>query len=253
MVSQKKLIEQEKMASLGALVAGVAHEINTPVGVSLTSISYLNELTRELSTKFENKQISQNYLANYIEHCLESTDISMHNLTRAGELINSFKQIAVDQSSDEIRDIVLADYLKEILYSLKPQLKRKRHHIKVECDAGIRLTCKVGALAQVITNLVMNSYIHGFEGIEQGTITLNARQENERVIIEYSDNGIGMDAPNLAKLFEPFYTTKRGQGGSGLGAHLVYNLVTQALKGSINVHSDLGEGVHFTLSLPMSS
>ncbi|WP_448568107.1 HAMP domain-containing sensor histidine kinase [Thalassotalea ganghwensis] len=252
-LSQKKLIEQEKMASLGALVAGVAHEINTPVGVSLTSISYLNELTKELSVKFENKHISQSYLANYITHAIESTDISIHNLTRAGELINSFKQIAVDQSSDEARSIVLVDYLNEILYSLKPQLKKKQHQISVECDKSINLYCRVGALAQVITNLVMNSYIHGFEGIEQGKITLTAQQQNSRVTIDYRDNGIGMTPANLAKLFEPFYTTKRGQGGSGLGAHLVYNLVTQALKGSISVKSEFGQGLHFTITLPVSS
>jgi signal transduction histidine kinase len=248
--SQQQLVENEKMASLGSLVAGVAHEINTPLGIGVTSNSLLIELIEELDVKFINNKISEGYLRNFIDKSKESADICSFNLTRAAELISGFKQIAVDQSSDSERAVNIADYINEIITSLKPKLKRSQHSINVECDKELTVIIKAGLFAQVITNLVMNSILHAFEGIEFGDIKIIVTHNDKYVQIIYQDNGLGMEQSALKKLFEPFYTTKRLQGGSGLGAHLVYNIITQGLNGTITATSKLNSGLVYHISFP---
>jgi signal transduction histidine kinase len=248
--SQEQLVENEKMASLGSLVAGVAHEINTPLGIGVTSNSLLSELITELDSKFTDNKISQNYLRSFIDKSKESTEICSFNLTRAAELINGFKQIAVDQSSDIERQVNIAAYINEIITSLKPKLKRSKHAIHVECNKDLTVMIRAGLFAQVITNLVMNSILHAFEDIEFGEIKITVTHNDKYVQIIYQDNGIGMEESALKKLFEPFYTTKRLQGGSGLGAHLVYNIITQGLNGTVTATSKVNDGLAYHINFP---
>jgi signal transduction histidine kinase len=248
--SNNQLVEQEKMASLGGLVAGIAHEINTPLGISVTAISHLSYLIKNLDDKFINKKITTTYMREFIEDMLKGTDISLYNLTRAADTISNFKLIAVDQSSDQVRTIFLNAYLHEVVLSMHPKLKKLNHSIEIECDENLRVHCRAGVLVQIITNLVMNSIIHGFENMTEGKIVISAKSENHNIYLCYEDNGAGMSEEAKSKLFEPFYTTKRGAGGSGLGAHIVYNLVIQGLNGKISTSSELGKGLMYNIEFP---
>ena len=171
---------------------------------------------------------------------LQSSEIVLNNLERATQQIQSFKQISVDQSSDEVRDFNLNDYLHNIITSLKPRLKSLRHKIDIHCSPTLHIKSNPGVFYQIFSNLIMNSIIHGFDGIESGNILIEAQELNGELIITYEDNGKGMDSENLAKVFDPFFTTKRDNGGSGLGTHIIYNLVTQKLHGTIKANCDNG-------------
>ncbi|MGJ5631673.1 trifunctional serine/threonine-protein kinase/ATP-binding protein/sensor histidine kinase [Nostoc sp. CALU 1950] len=249
--TQKQLVESEKMAALGGLVAGVAHEINTPVGTSITVASTLADETRSLIMAVEEGQLKRSVLNNYLEIAKESTELLLSNLNRAGELVQSFKQVAVDQTSLEQRTFSVKQYLEEIVTSLTPKLKQASHILIVTGDETVRINSYPGALAQIITNLVMNSLNHGYQLHESGQLRIEVKQENQRVVIQYSDDGCGIPQENLTKIFEPFFTTARQQGGSGLGLHIVYNLVTQKLQGTIDVDSEVEKGTLFTVTLPL--
>ncbi|MEH1775337.1 trifunctional serine/threonine-protein kinase/ATP-binding protein/sensor histidine kinase [Nostoc sp.] len=251
--TQKQLVESEKMAALGGLVAGVAHEINTPVGTSITVASTLADETRSFITAVEQGQLKRSVLNNYLEIAKESTDLILSNLNRAGELVQSFKQVAVDQTSLEQRTFVVKQYLEEIVTSLNPKLKQASHTLTVAGDETVRIDSYPGALAQIITNLVMNSLTHAYQLHESGELRIQVKQEGERVVIQYSDDGCGIPQENLNKIFEPFFTTARQQGGSGLGLHIAYNLVTQKLQGTIDVYSEVEKGTLFTVTLPLST
>ena len=251
-LSQNQLIEQEKMASLGGLVAGIAHEINTPVGIGVTAISHLSYLIKTLDEKFTNKQVTSSYMQKFLADAGKGTEISLYNLGRAADIISSFKLVAVDQSSDQLRTVYLDAYLREILLSLHPSLKRLKHTIDIHCDKDTQVHCRAGALVQIITNLVMNSIIHGFEDMRQGKIVITAEARGDYIYLCYEDDGAGMSEEALSRLFEPFYTTKRGKGGSGLGAHLVYNLVIQALHGNITASSTIGQGLKYNVKFPIN-
>jgi len=250
-VAQGELMRQEKLASLGALVAGIAHEVNTPLGICVTAVSHLDEETQRVRTRLAEQQLTERDLQNYFVSAEEILRILTNNTQRASGLIRSFKQVAVDQSSDDIREIVLAEYIEETLKSLRPKFKGTRHAIKVDCDPGLRIRSVPGALSQILTNLVINSITHGFEHIEEGAIRIGVRRNDATLTIDYLDNGSGMTSDALKHLFDPFYTTKRGQGGSGLGANIVYNLVTTKLGGTISVDSAPGFGLHYTIRLPV--
>jgi signal transduction histidine kinase len=249
--AQRQLVQAEKMASLGALVAGVAHEINTPVGVGVTAASTLQTRAGELRSQYEREELRRSDLERFVTLAEESTQIILRNLQRAADLIHSFKQVAVDQSSGERRRFALRGYIDEILLSLRPQLKRTAHAVEVECPDDLTLDSYPGAIAQILTNLVTNSLLHGFDGVERGRIRIAVRRQPERVELEYSDDGRGIAPEHLPRVFDPFFTTRRGVGGSGLGLHIVYNLVTQRLGGSIQVASEPGRGTRFTLHLPL--
>lgn len=252
-LSNNQLVEQEKMASLGRLVAGIAHEINTPVGIGVTAISHLSYLINALNEKFTSKTVTNTYMREFLANAEKGTEISLFNLARAADVISNFKLIAVDQSSDILRTVDLKTYLNEILLSLHPKLKNLQHTICVECDEGLQAYCRAGALVQIITNLIMNSIIHGFENIEQGKISIMVKAKGNRIHLCYADNGCGIPKEAINKLFEPFYTTKRGKGGSGLGAHLVYNLVTQGLNGTIVASSGMGMGLKYDIEFPINN
>jgi signal transduction histidine kinase len=250
-IAQGELVRQEKLASLGALVAGIAHEVNTPLGICLTAVSLLVEETKQLRQTFPEDQPVDENLQAFFKSSDELLRVLTANAQRASGLIRSFKQVAVDQSSEDIRDIALAECIEDTLRSLRPKFKRTRHTIEVACDPDIRLRSVPGALSQVITNLVINSITHAFENTEEGHIRVAVRSDDTRVTIDYQDNGSGMAPAALRRLFEPFYTTKRGQGGSGLGANIVYNLVTTKLGGTIAVDSPRGKGLRYIIRLPL--
>ncbi|MHC4883486.1 MAG: ATP-binding protein [Planctomycetota bacterium] len=250
--TQGQLVESEKMSSLGGLVAGVAHEINTPVGIGVTAASHLKEKSEAIREALVDGSMTKSQLQRYLDRVCEGTEMILSNLTRAAELVQSFKQVAVDQSSELPRRFDLKQYLEEVLTSLHPRYKRSGHSVSLEAEEGITLDCAPGPLAQVITNLLTNSLLHGFVGVEAGRIQILALRERDGIVIRYRDNGCGMSDEVREKIFEPFFTTRRGEGGSGLGMHLVYNLVTQKLGGTIACRSTPGAGSEFEIVLPLS-
>ncbi len=250
--TQQELIQKEKMASLGGLVAGIAHEINTPLGICVTGVSHLMEEYHDVQKALQDESLSQEQLDDFFDEIEQVGQILTTNMQRAADLVNSFKQVAVDQSSNSIRDIALSTYINEVILSLKPTLKKKKHKITVQCPNQFSIRTNAGALSQIISNLLLNSYIHGFDGIELGNISIVVEERNGFVLMRYQDDGNGMDAQALEQLFDPFYTTKRGAGGSGLGTHLVYNLVTNALSGKIQAKSQPGKGLAYMIKFPVS-
>ncbi|MCV6636727.1 ATP-binding sensor histidine kinase [Candidatus Albibeggiatoa sp. nov. NOAA] len=252
--AQQQLVESEKMAALGNLVAGVAHEINTPVGIGVTAASKLKSLTTDLQKLYQDNKMKRSDLEKYLRSASQGAEFVLNNLSRASELIQGFKQVAVDQSTEQQRKFELREYLDEILLSLHPKLKRTKHSISIHCEQKIILSSYPSAFYQIITNLIMNSLTHGFESRPQGQISLHAEIINETDLrLIYQDNGQGIAEPNLKNIFEPFFTTNRQGGGSGLGLHIVYNLVTHKLGGRIQCDSEFGEGVTFTMQVPLET
>ena len=248
--AQHDLVEAEKMASLGALVAGVAHEINTPIGISVTAASHLADKTARFAAIYQSGQLARSDFEDYIAVATESSQMILTNVDRAANLIQSFKQVAVDQSSDVRRIFEIKSYIDEIIASLYPRFKKNNHKIIVNCDEDFTINSYPGALAQIFTNLLINSLDHGFEEIDNGTITITISKHAKSAQIIYQDTGCGIRDKHLNKIFEPFFTTKRGRGGSGLGMHIVYNQITQTLGGTIKCSSTVGEGTRFDLEFP---
>lgn len=246
---QNELIQSEKMASLGGLVAGVAHEINSPVGVSLTAASHLEETASNFAVEFEAGSVKKTDLTAFIDVTKQSSHIISANLKRAIDLIGSFKQVAVDQTSQENRTFLMAAYLDEVLLTLAPEINKNGHKISIQCNPKLKIESFPGALSQVFTNLIMNSLLHGFEGIKHGNITIDVKDQGSMVHIIYSDDGHGMEPDTCANIFEPFFTTKRGSGGSGLGMNIAFNLITQMLAGSISCTSLPGNGTQISMRI----
>jgi len=249
--TQAQLVESEKMSSLGSLVAGIAHEINTPVGIGVTAASHLEQETREISELFAQNQLKASSLRSFLGTARDSSNMILSNLMRAADLIQSFKKVAVDQSSQERRIFNLKRYIDEVLLSLRPKLKKTAHTITINCPDELSLDSYPGAFSQVITNLVMNSLIHGFENIEAGQIRMDIHPEDGLLHLRYSDNGKGIPKEFIQKVFDPFFTTRRGTGGSGLGLHILYNLVTQTLGGHVTCNSEPGVETVFTIVCPL--
>ncbi|MBN2443022.1 MAG: substrate-binding domain-containing protein [Spirochaetales bacterium] len=250
--TQAKLIEVEKMAALGSLVAGIAHEINTPLGISVTAASHMDSMAENILHLYEINNLRRSDLEKYFITSKEASSLVLANLKRAYKLISNFKKIAVDQSNEERREINIKDYLDEIILSLQPKLKKTKHTIKILCSRDIIIVSNPGAFYQIVTNLIINSLIHGFEFIEAGKITIKIQRHKDKLLFKYYDNGSGIKKEDLKRIFNPFYTTKRNKGGTGLGLHLVYNIVTQTLKGTITCISRSGEGVLFKITIPLT-
>ncbi|HWS25150.1 MAG TPA: ATP-binding protein, partial [Xanthomonadales bacterium] len=248
--TQRQLVESEKLAALGGLVAGVAHEINTPLGVGVTAASHLQQETARLTHLIEEARMTRADLDHFLEQAQMSSDLVLRNLDRASQLVRSFKQVAVDQSSEQRRAFCLREYLAEILLSLHPRIKKQRTQVDIECAEDLVMDTYPGALYQIIVNLVINSLVHAFDEQQGGRIEITARREGEDVVIDFQDDGKGMSEAVQRRVFEPFFTTRRGSGGSGLGLHIVYNLATQVLGGSVSCDSAAGKGTHFRLVLP---
>lgn len=250
--TQKQLVESEKMASLAGLVAGVAHEINTPIGIGVTASSHLHSELKEIDKKHTENTLSAEDFEEFLEDARSATHIIQNNLQRAATLVRGFKQVAVDQSSEERRQFDLSEYLQEIILNLHPRLKKTHHQIEMAIPDDITLNSIPGALSQIFTNLILNSLAHAFDRDESGHILISAKQENTITELIYEDDGKGMPHEIREKVFDPFFTTKRGTGGSGLGMHITYNLVTTTLQGSIQCISELQQGTRFIIRIPSS-
>lgn len=251
--AQASLVEAEKMAALGALVAGVAHEINTPIGNTITVASTLADESEIFVDAAENGQLKRSTLSHYLDVVSRCTKLIHSNLGRAGDLIQSFKQVAVDQSHRELRTFNLKDYVGEVVTSLQPQARRSGLTLDLAGDDSIVLTHDPGVFAQVITNLVTNSIKHGYQPGEAGQLQIQIEQQDHEVLLTYRDDGCGIPTENLPKVYEPFFTTARNRGGTGLGLNIVYNIVTQSLKGTIKIDSQTGQGTTFRIVLPYES
>lgn len=253
--TQAELIQSEKMAALGGLVAGIAHEINTPIGSALTAATAFGERAQAFARAAAGGSIRRSEIDRFVGAALQAVEYTEVNIRRAGELINSFKQVAVDQTSDERRAFHLRQCLDDVLLSLQPRLRKDGIAVAVECPTAIELDSYPGAIAQIVTNLVLNAVVHAFDEELRAqrrpavTVTAAAATEPGRVCLTVADNGRGIPERHLSRIFDPFFTTRRGSGGTGLGLHIVYNLVTQRLGGTIGVESTR-KGAVFTVTLP---
>lgn len=250
--TQDELVNSEKLAALGRVVAGVAHELNTPIGNSVLVATALGSKSQAIAALLEGGAMRRSELAGYVNDCLEGTSMLEHNLGRAHHLIQSFKQVAVDQTSDRRREFNLQVMLGEIAATLQPLLRNTAHPLQLDIPDGIVMNSYPGPLGQVINNFVNNALLHGFEGEAAGSMSLTAALSGlSEVEIRFADTGRGMAPEHLKRIFDPFFTTRLGQGGSGLGLNIVYNLVTHILGGSIEVSSTPGQGTQFTLRIPL--
>lgn len=248
---QEYLIQSEKMAALGGLVAGVAHEVNTPVGVGVTAASHLKQITDQFRERFTTGTMRRQDLHEYLQDTAEASDILLKNLERASQLIKSFKQVSVDQSNETPRRFKVKQYLDEILLSMNPRLKKLRHTVGVECAEDLEIEGYPGAFAQIVTNLVMNSLIHAYEPDMAGNMHIVMFREQDSIKMIFSDDGKGIPTDVLPKIFDPFFTTKRGAGGTGLGLFVIYNIVVKQFGGSISCDSEPGQGTIFTIQFPI--
>jgi PAS domain S-box-containing protein len=250
-MAQEELVRSEKLAALGSLVAGIAHELNTPIGNSLMVASTLVEHTRALSDTYSSHGLKRSTLETYMTDAGRAGDILMRNLQRAADMVNGFKQVAVDQTSSQRRKFSVAEVVSEIMLTLWPSLKKTAFVVNQNIPDGLMMDSYPGPFGQVITNLVNNALLHGFEGRQSGTVTISAEAIGEGWLeLTGKDDGIGIPPSNLNRIFDPFFTTKLGAGGSGLGLNITHNIVTGILGGRIQVHNEPGTGSAFTLSLP---
>lgn len=251
--TQNELVQTEKMASLGRLVAGIAHEVNTPIGIGVTAASHLKKEINDFNKEYKNESLTQNSFESFIDTSVQSSEIILSNLERAAYMIQNFKQVSVDQSSDMTREFFLKDYLESVIINLKPTLKKYAHEIELHCPDTLMISSTPGVFYQIFSNLIMNSIIHGFEDKQKGLITITVRKLKDGIEIVYKDDGKGMSKEGLKKIFDPFYTTKRSSGGSGLGTHIIYNLVTQKLHGQITAQSREGKDMQFIMNLKVKA
>ncbi|MGK0306513.1 MAG: signal transduction histidine kinase [Gammaproteobacteria bacterium] len=250
-MAKDQLVESERMASLGGLVAGIAHDVNTPLGVSVTATSFLHDRVKKLQSAYDNKKLTGNTMTSFLSEAEQTITLLTNNLNRASDLISSFKQVAVDQTSEAEREINVSEYLNEVVQSLAPNFKKTQHTIDIHCPDDLSIKCAPGVLAQILTNMIMNSLIHGFEDKPKGAIKLEISEQDSNLVINYSDDGRGLDESTLKRHFDAFFTTRRGKGGSGLGTHIMYNLVTQTLGGDIEAFSRPGEGLRYIITIPV--
>ncbi len=252
--AQQHLLQAEKMASLGQLVAGVAHEVNTPLGVALTANSHLASRAEDFRQQAADGALSRSALNDFVDTVAKSAGIVGKNLDRAAKLVQNFKQVSVDRSSDGRREFALDAFIEALTASMAGLWRGSSVQLRLDCPCDLRMDSFPGALGQVLSSLIENALQHAFTEGEPGLIQLNcASAADDQATIVVSDNGHGIAADDLGKIFEPFYTTGRHRGGTGLGLHIAYNLVTQKLGGSIEVDSEPGRGTRFTVQLPLSA
>jgi len=249
--AMQQLANNEKLSSLGSLVAGVSHELNTPIGVALTGSSCLGDRSFEIQRAMNNGSITKNQLQTFIDEVQTGSTLIVDNIRIASELIHNFKQVAVDQSSERKRQFNVKVTIEEVLSTLSPTLKKTNHTIDLDLEPTLMMISYPGPLGQVITNLVNNSVLHGFSETKNGVISITAKRLNNHLLLTYKDNGKGMEKDVLKRVFEPFFTTKMGQGGSGLGMHIVHNIVTGILKGELSLTSEVGQGIKMQIDLPL--
>ena len=248
--TQQKLIESEKLASLGTLVAGVAHEVNTPLGSALGSATLYQDTLSYTSNKYKEGSLTEKDFEELLSLGEESSQITVSNLERASELIKSFKRVAVDQSNDHIETFHLFEYVNQVIKSMRPKYKHLGLNTYVVIDETIQIMAPPGTIAQIITNLFTNAIHHGFKNKTHGEIRISAQHLNGEITLNFQDDGDGMSPDTLKRVYEPFFTTARGQGGSGLGMHIIYNLVHNSLNGAIEIESALDSGTKVEITFP---
>lgn len=249
---QNQIVENEKMASLGQMVAGVAHEVNTPIGLGITGSTLLRDKLAEINTLFEQKTLTSAHLKRFINDGIENLDLIYRNLNRAAELVSSFKKVAVNQDGEMTSLVNLHNLLSDVVLSMRSEIEYRSPKVNINCSHDISIETKSGPLQQILQQLLSNSVIHAFTDNQNNEITFDVERNESSLVIHYFDNGVGVDKSIKKRIFDPFVTTKRGEGGSGLGMHLVYNLVTQALGGSIIYDELSNEGAHFIITLPLN-
>ncbi|RAU16638.1 hypothetical protein DN062_17040 [Nitrincola tibetensis] len=248
--TQESLVQSEKLAGLGAMVAGIAHELNTPIGNALMMSSTLKEKTQEFEQSLQ-QGLRKSELQSYTDLVKKGSEILCLNLNQSARLISSFKQVAVDQTSYQRRSFLLSEVVEEIVLTMAPTLRHSRVKVSASIPDSIRLDSYPGPLGQILLNLINNAILHAFSEGESGAIQIQAKQEGDRLLLMLEDNGKGIQPDNLGRIFDPFFTTRLGQGGSGLGLSIVFNLVKGILGGRIEVSSELGKGTQFRLDIPL--
>ncbi|WP_298820593.1 HAMP domain-containing sensor histidine kinase [uncultured Roseibium sp.] len=259
---QEELIQADNLAALGALVAGVSHELNTPLGNALMAATTIKDSTQLLTTELDQQSLSKEALENEIGRISDTADIIEKTLGRARDLVGNFRQVAVDRQSEKKRTFSFDHIVRETLATLQPTLKKTPFEVQLDLNADGVIDSYPGAVSQLVSNLVENALKHGYEDHTEGVIRLSSRLETVppisggkpgqmKIVFKCKDDGVGIPEKNLKKVFEPFFTTKFGKGGSGLGMAICYQLVTEALSGTISVVSKVGSGTEFTIEFPV--
>jgi signal transduction histidine kinase len=251
--SQNELRRSETNAALGTLIASVSHELSTPLGISVTVASTMRDDSRSFQNAVEKNQIKRSDLTIFLTATRDGSDIMLRNLERAAELLSTFRQVANDQASGQRRIFDLATMITEVVNTLSPSLKRHPHKIVQQISPDLNMDSWPGALGQIIINLINNAYLHAFDGRQDGVLTISGVQDGEDVLLIFSDNGVGMSPETVGHLFEPFFSTKKGKGGTGLGMCIIDNLVRESLAGTIKIDSEFGVGTTITVRLPLIS
>ena len=250
--TQEKLIQSEKMAVLGSMIVGVAHELSTPLGVGIIAASYFEEQIIGLEQSYSTGQLKRSDLEQYLKNTREGSELILRNLHRTAEIVQQFKQVAVNQTTEPNQWFKLTTYIDDILLSPHSRLGQTSHKVTVNYDQDFEIYGDPNAFSQIITHLITNSLTHGFDKIEQGHILLDMTIEEEVLHLIYEDNGKGMNEEERHKIFDPFYTTKRAQGNTGLGLYIIYNIITQRLGGTIVCESSPDKGTRFLLQIPLN-
>jgi len=248
--TQDDLNKSEKMANLGELVGGITHEINTPLGISITTASYIQKITNDLEEIYNKQDMSEEDFEEFLQNNKENIKNILASLNRVSITLNSFRDIALDQVIEEKRDFFIHRYLDEVLIALRHKTKKYKHKILVNIDESIVINSYPGYFYQIFTNLINNSYLHAFEEIEEGEILITINKHDDCLELIYSDNGSGIEADKTNDIFKEYYTTKRGTGGTGLGLGIINNLITNELKGSIKIDKEYKNGLKYIIIIP---
>jgi C4-dicarboxylate-specific signal transduction histidine kinase len=252
--TQETLVQREKLAALGALVAGVAHEINTPLGVALTALTHGVERLAEMRGVVDHGQPTRGILRGFIASLEEALQLVRNNLDRGASLVRNFKMVAVDQSSAELRTVDVADIVESVVSSMRPMLRNAGVEARVMVNSRIVATMSVGPFTQVLTNLLQNACIHAFDAsMHERLIEVVVEDQNANMLVRVSDNGLGMSSEVKARVFDPFFTTRRGSGGTGLGMHIVQNIVVTGFGGTIKCCTPPTGGTAWVIVLPFGT
>ncbi|AWB66897.1 hypothetical protein C2869_10830 [Saccharobesus litoralis] len=249
--AQDQLVESKKMAALGSMVAGVAHEVNTPLGICVTALSHIKTVVDQLEQKYKQNKLSRTDLEHLFSETQDGVSLTLSNVERASNLIKSFKQVSVEQSNEDAHEFELVELIKDSIDTVRPRFKNSVHQVKFDGQLPINMCSHAGAISQIIINFMINSLTHGFDNEKPGEMEILVSEVgDDEVLLIYRDNGKGIKAENLFKIFDPFFTTNRQQGNTGLGMNITYNLVNQKLKGQIIVNSLVDQGAEFYIRIP---
>ncbi|NQY94011.1 MAG: HAMP domain-containing histidine kinase [Campylobacteraceae bacterium] len=231
-------------------MAGVAHEINTPLGIALTGITYFDSISLEIRNLYASNNISQDEFENYLNKTEDISEQIVANITRASNLVQAFKQISVDQTHEEKREFNVKEYTDGLILSIAAQIKKTKLSVNNNIPKDVKLYTYPGAYGQIITNLIMNSILHGYGDEKKGVITIDLKEASNHMELSYQDDGKGIEKKDLPYIFDAFFTTKKGTGGTGLGLNILYNIVQKQFNGQVSCNSEINQGVHFKITIP---